>query len=353
MTSALANLVRTIRLDEAQLKTLFDRLDARADGADAREHQRFLYRHKIILVRIEQPGDGEPTNFVCPTRNVSRGGLACLHGGYIHVGSAVVAHLRTTRGGFDGIPGFVARCEHVRGNIHDVGIRFDYWIDPARYCHEAVRYQALMLVPDKTAADALRRVLDELSCNVAVAESPNQLMDLVGGGIYDLIVVDVSAGGEESVAAIRALRERGATDPVMAAHAAPTDDVRARLLSAGCDHVFALPIDPAAVAGVVKPLLSAPIHSTLKTDRRTEAVLSTFLKSLPRKMRELERAAVAGDNRLSALLHSFRQLTVSLGFDSIAGEAESIARLAGSAPEAAVLRAGVANLAALCRRMRS
>lgn len=62
-------------------------------------------------------------NVAC--RNVSCGGMSVLHDSYIHTGSRCVATLSHPRYGPTGVHGTVARCLHLRGTIHEVGIAFD------------------------------------------------------------------------------------------------------------------------------------------------------------------------------------------------------------------------------------
>lgn len=354
MQDSLANVVRTIRLGESRLKELFDSLDnaASPEIPDSREHKRFIYRQKIILMQIVQPGAGDATNFVCPTRNVSRGGLACLHGGYLHVGSRCVAHLRTVRGSFEPVLGTVVRCRHVQGTIHDVGIKFDFWIDPSLFCHEAVRYQALVADLDKPSAAAVREALGALSCTVTVAENASQLDDLAMGRLFDFTLVDVDLPNGAAFATMKSLREKGYTGPVFAASAKNSDDEKKQCLDVGFNDYLPKPYDAKALAELAKSHFAAPIHSKLEAKKETEALFAGFFRALPAKVRAIEQAAAAKDEQLSKLVQSFRDLNRSLGFDAVVQSSETLLNSLSSTPEVNLLQKQVAELIGVCRRLR-
>ncbi len=139
MSALFTNAIRTIRLSEADINAVFDRLDAtETSGArDRRATPRYAYRAQMIIVELKQPGAKVASPFVCPTRNLSRGGLACLHGGFVHSNTRCLIHLQTLQGGLHAVAGSVVRCRHIQGNVHEVGVRFDEPLDPAPFCSEA------------------------------------------------------------------------------------------------------------------------------------------------------------------------------------------------------------------------
>jgi len=71
--------------------------------------------------------------FVAPTRNLSKGGLSFLHGGFVYPGTRCMVQLITTLGASDDVLGTVVSCRYIESMIHEVSIRFDREIDPSVY----------------------------------------------------------------------------------------------------------------------------------------------------------------------------------------------------------------------------
>lgn len=85
-----------------------------------------------VPIRIEHPGGGAVELLVC-TRNISAGGLAFLHGGYVHRGSRCTVLLPTLDGRRQALVGTVAGGRLVEGRIHEFGVAFEQKVDPSRF----------------------------------------------------------------------------------------------------------------------------------------------------------------------------------------------------------------------------
>lgn len=118
---------RLLSLSNRQCEHLTRQLDTKAAELGiplSREHERFAYRITDIPVHIEHP-DGGTSGLLTFGRNLSSGGIAVLHGGYLHLGSRCTVILRTLAGDPTSIAGIVRHCRHIQGMSHEVGIQFD------------------------------------------------------------------------------------------------------------------------------------------------------------------------------------------------------------------------------------
>ena len=127
----LNQLQRSVRMTAGASQKLLESLDhdAPSDGASARQTERCTFRSKSTVVCLQQPGDADLTPFITHTRNLSSGGLAFLHGNYVHGGTDCVVILQALDSQWHSVKGVVVRCRHVSGLIHEVGVRFEESID--------------------------------------------------------------------------------------------------------------------------------------------------------------------------------------------------------------------------------
>jgi len=81
-----------------------------------------------VIVEI-RPEGGVPVHYLARPRNISRNGMAFLHGGYVHENASVIVQLKLGGKAFR-LDSRVIRCRYVDGSIHEVGVEFDRRIDP-------------------------------------------------------------------------------------------------------------------------------------------------------------------------------------------------------------------------------
>ncbi len=119
----------SVKLSEADRKLLIERLQMHDSAALQRSHRaaaRLQLPDSItIQVLVCHPGGGEVL-VRAVVKDISRTGMGMLYGGYLHLDTQVLARFVEK----DGTPifvqgGKVVRCTHVRGVVHEVGIRFD------------------------------------------------------------------------------------------------------------------------------------------------------------------------------------------------------------------------------------
>ena len=121
--------------------------------ASPRSPRHSLDRGFLALVA---PEGGLP--FAVSPRDLSRTGIGFYTAGSLDVGAACAVTLRALDGALVTAPGRVARRQHVRGRIFEVGVRLDPPIDPARFVHDehaplppAIPFGAAPTLPESAA----------------------------------------------------------------------------------------------------------------------------------------------------------------------------------------------------------
>ena len=134
-----------IRLSETQRDSVLNRLDRSStrEGPtpdqktdDRREDPRLEFRQSEVPLVVEHLGGGGAWLLVC-ARNLSSGGIAFIHGGFLHPGSKCKLLLRKMNGEREVIEGEIVNCRHVEGSVHEVSVKFDRSITPSEYLYEA------------------------------------------------------------------------------------------------------------------------------------------------------------------------------------------------------------------------
>lgn len=127
------DVIDSLRINDAQWHALLDELDREASvvsGAQSgRRDERLPYRNLSILLVTMQFQDGHRQRFRVRTHNISKSGLAFLHGNFVYVGTRAELVLVHRVEGVKKLYSTVRRCEHLTGKIHHIGVEFDLPIE--------------------------------------------------------------------------------------------------------------------------------------------------------------------------------------------------------------------------------
>jgi len=131
---------KTVRLSESERLQLLDQLDQSQEIAsdklqpesNRRTNTRYSYRKGDIPIVVEQPG-GVITRLSVSPRNLSSGGIAFLHGGFLYVGSKCSLQLSAPSADTMVVSGEIVNCRHVDGILHEVSVKFDMPIEPGLF----------------------------------------------------------------------------------------------------------------------------------------------------------------------------------------------------------------------------
>lgn len=353
--SASEKTVRTIRLDDEALKKLLDQLDAAAPAVGkVRSCMRYSYRMKGVLVHMQQPGSTITVPYLVPTRNLGEGGLAFLHGGFVHPGTRCVAQLITTYGTWDDIAGTVVSCRYAEGSIHEVSVQFDRDIDPSVYCLAAMHTRVLLVEDDPSMARLAKFQLESLNAEVEVAENGKIAVEKAMNNAYDVILMDIELPELNGFDATRQLRERGYSGLIIATTGLTRPEDAEKCIEAGCNKYIAKPIAKEKLSEILSSLRQEPLVSTLYNDPNMVEMIDAYVTELPKKTRALE-AAFAENNgkRLEALSRSLKSEGSSFGFGPISDAAAKIESLLQDGGDMASVQEHLSALVSLCMQAQS
>lgn len=348
---------RTIRVPDAHIRALLDQLDAEPVPAGARSKRRakrFPYRLSRCVVHLQQPGALRFTPYVVKTRNISAGGMAFLHGGYVHVGTSCIVQLIRADGHWSDIPGRVVQCRYLRrGSLHEVGVLFDEPITPAAFASPNMRLSALLAMTDRSTALPVRANLVRIHVDVAVALSAEQLVEQTAVARHDAVLLDVDLRPDGAAHAARRLREGGYGGTIVAlVPAGRTADAEA-CAAAGCDACLARPPALGELAALFSALRRGKLSEQPARRASSEAPPAqpdaAPADDLAGRATALREACAAGDReRLAALAASIRDVSTGGGGASLHETAVRLEAALTEQQELSAVTALVEELARLC-----
>lgn len=221
----------SVRLDVGRLNALLDELDRRdrqGSGAN-RQYVRWPFRQPQVSLIVSHLGGSRCTIRVA-CRNLSCGGLSVLHSAFIHPGSRCEVELPHVDGRSKTVAGSIARCSHLSGIVHEIGIRFDEpvrindhvdmtgrsgafsieRVDPA-----SLRGSVIFAGRSELDQRLIRHYLRETQVRLFIIATPEETVAKARQGV-DLILCDSAFVSDPKVAFLKSLRELGVVTPVIA-----------------------------------------------------------------------------------------------------------------------------------------
>ena len=115
------------KLDPAEVDRLIAQLDFQSECHErllstSRRQERHPYRLKAISMVVTQ--NGQDATLIVSGRNLSANGLAFLLAGPLPQGTPCRARLVDDHGQEEHIDAIVAHCRPVKGDLHEVGVKF-------------------------------------------------------------------------------------------------------------------------------------------------------------------------------------------------------------------------------------
>lgn len=349
------NLVKTVRLDDAEVEEILNKLDTDQHAVDPnkRAEARYQYRVKRCVVHLQSQGGGT-TAYLVPTRNLSATGIGFLHGSFVYPGSKCLIQLTTMHGTWHNVPATVVRCNYITGRIHEVGVRFLESIDPSEFCAEAATTRVLLVEDDASITRLAKALLKSLNAEVTHAADGEAAIELALSQIFDVVMLDLEMPVLNGFEAITQLRAKGYSGRVCAVTAMTQPEDRQKCLEAGCDQYLPKPYTKDMLSSLLASLRKEPLISSLADQKDMVPLIDAFVEELPAKIRKIEEAAANQD--ATALVSSARALkgeAGGYGFDPIsiaAGTVESAALAQKAWPE---IKPAMDELIDLCCQARA
>lgn len=122
-----------IRLEPQRLRELILEVEQLSLAADHPGERRKTYRHRCMdypfaLGLLQHPG-GSVTHCKLKPRNIAQGGIALIHGAYVHPNTRCAILVRFGGGSNTLVRGHAVHCRHLSAHVHEFGLRFDEILD--------------------------------------------------------------------------------------------------------------------------------------------------------------------------------------------------------------------------------
>ncbi|MCK6478380.1 MAG: Hpt domain-containing protein [Phycisphaerales bacterium] len=348
----------SVRLDLVRLCKLFDLLDAREDQGKVtrRTSVRWPFRHVCLPLTIIQI-DGSRTSISVACRNLSGGGLSVLHSAYVHSGSTCHISLPRRSGPAAIVSGTIARCVHLSGVVHEVGIKFSSelniadFIDlgPKAEIRSVKRVDPASLSGNLVIAGAsemesqlVRFHLRETGLTISTATTPDQIRAAL---MRDRSLLLLSAAMDFSVEPSLTERLRSSEVRAPIVILSPDDGVASIHPSTRlkADAVLTTPVEEKSLLRVITGLMRETgrgvFLSSLPADHPSQCLVPSFVHEVRRQARQLESALrTAEKEACMAVCRQIAGIAPMVGFDgmsAIARRAESTLASAGRVDAAA------------------
>lgn len=346
---------QTVHLSEAALNQILDRLDEAelsSNSKNRRSEERYRFRKTGLRIEFRRP-EGTTSDFLVPTRNISRNGMSFLHGGFMHEGSRCRIQLVTTHNMWETVDATVVWCRYVEGRVHSVGVKFERPIDLAAYCPQAVSRRILVVDDDPSALRLASYHLSRINVEVTTAADGREGVDKAMKTMFDCVLMDIEMPKLDGLGAVKELREKGYGGKVVAFTAMSGAGDQERFLSAGFNNYIKKPLTRTSLERLIETLDEEPIFSSMAGDPEMNELINDFVTELAKKCRAIEECIVA--ERIADLERLSRALkgeAGGYGFEPITDAAAAIEDAVRAKADAARLKAAVAELSNLCTLVR-
>jgi CheY-like chemotaxis protein len=355
MSSESSRPIRSIRYPDRTIEVMLNQLDNEPVDERARLkriHKRYPYRVPAMTIRMQQPGSATAAHYVVPTRNISAGGLAFLHGGFVHIGSKVLAQPVRQDGMWSDILGRVVSCRYIERGIHEVCVKFEDQIDPSQFCAAAVSYEFLVVEDDDAIARLAEHHLGMLNVEVTRARHGREAVMLTAQNRYDCVLMDMEMPIMHGWDAVRAMREAGYSGRIVAVTALHGPEDEQKCLEVGCNDYVAKPVMPNTFRKILDGVNEEPLLSRFHEDAGMKEMLADFCDSLPAELRRL-RELQENDDRpgIEAWVRAIRGSAGSYGFETLVASAEMIEGDIATSADDARLAHNIAEFMDLAKRV--
>lgn len=311
-------IVDLIRLSDRELTQLLERLDnsqhsGGTGGKFVRKGIRWNLRQQRAVVTVIDEGSGKSSAVVIP-RNLSTQGIGFLYGGYLYKNQRCVTTLRSREGEPRCVPGVVLRCSHIKGRIHEVGVRFDHPIAPSDFLLQDPSQQeeyldsvdssrlsgtAVIVSQDKELTTALLNILQETRVRATTTKDISRLRRSLHHK-PDVIFLDASAVKQEWEQAMRSIRSEGYDGAIL--HLVPKEGKlpETRVILAGGSEVISSPPQKRDVLrSLAQHILPDGAFSPLANNTTAvpcdQAEAAAAIKQLAESVQELRKSITEND----------------------------------------------------------
>lgn len=380
--------IETIRLSPRDKQKLVEYIEqsAKKTVQSDRRNLRVDFQGRKTLVTITNSHGQRVSHSVLP-RNLSRRGLAFVHGRFVYPDSRCQCTLPMANGKWTVIEGFVRNCRHIQGIIHEIAIVFDEALNLNDFVsltasqqekHRAEQSQDFdpdnamdvnnagqILVVDKMATDRklYRLWMEKLNMATNEASGFTTTMEQMSHGQFDLLMINLELGDESGLDLIKHLREQGFERPIIATSASENraDDDAAMAAGATAFLVKPFTLDDLRIAVEDALLIDTAatseadaVFSTMSDDEEMAPLIEEFVNTLGPLTLRLRRANADADlQTINAVCQNLKGAGSGYGFDAITTMARyAVESLEATEQDAEAIRKAVNDLVQMLRRAR-
>lgn len=323
-----AEYIERRRLNDAEIESLLNEMDAseRSTDNNKRQHIRVRYRHHHCMMKITDNSRVGGKFYKVSFRNLSEKGICCLHGGFIYVNTKCFVELLRIGGERDRVAGTVRRCSYVGHGLHEIGIEFESPIEIARYVEGLQTVRVLVADDDVDMRRLARHYITAMSAEVIEAADGADALRIAKRAEFDLILMDLDMPTMDGFEAIGRLRAGGFTATIAAITGSMDSAEKERCLLAGADTVITKPVLRKTIEGVFERMGAAPVRSEFEEEPSMKRRVRNFIASIPGLMRRVEETyamasrghygdldSLCGEMRINAAAHGYPYLSSAAG----------------------------------------
>ncbi len=361
----------SVRLDHAQLDQFLNEREAARSGekAPGRAFVRLPFRVATVELKLVHPGQSEAT-VVVACYNLSAGGLGVLHSAYVYPGTKCLVRLPNVDGRKVDVPGVVVRCQHARGVVHDVGIRFNAPIEARDFVRldpfadgfvlekvdpEQLKGTVLFIGESALDQSVVRHFLRQTHVTLEIAATPREAEARVMEGV-DLILCDNDRAAGDAATIVRTFRESGVPTPIIMLTADTSRETREMLVRAKANAFISKPLKQdmlfrAMAEFMVVDESASVFSSSLPLDHPNRGLLESFIQQVHAQADQLGVAMKAGDAaRCRSLCLQIAGTAPVMGFEKLAAMAHAAEGALASASAIADAAAPLNILVSSCKR---
>lgn len=370
----------SVNMGGADLERLLAELDgppgAENSAAKKRDFVRWQFRVDGVQMRVEQSGGGGVSSNATVTvacRNLSRGGISILHGAYIHPGSAVTIYLLNHDRSPTPVPGSIIRCRHVRGMVHELGIKFSLPIDTKEFvkrdpfsdCFSLEHVDPAELAGCVVAIDdspmdqkLVQHYLRGTQIRLRLAATKAEAMPLITEGC-DLVLCDFDLGDSTLLDVVGEMRSMGISTPVIAVTADTSALTRDRLVDVEASAFISKPISQALLLRALAEFLMVGSHtqamrSTLGENDPNAVLVDAFVQQARQFSKRLADCIQREDAQAArSICLQIRGSAPMLGFASLGKLADAAANAVTASMSVSESVVALRSLIAACQRIQA
>jgi two-component system chemotaxis response regulator CheY len=376
----------TLKMSARDQQKLIDYVEqsGRRTIDEERRSLRVDFTGRKALISIET-GQGQKVEHAVLPRNLSRWGLAFVHGRFVYPNANCRVTMPMANGKWYVIDGVIRFCRHVSGIIHEVSVVFVEPVDLNDFVTlndkqlEAHRNEqdrecqsdesgisdshGSALVFDENEIDRkLNRLwLERIGLRVTEAVSPAELLSKMGDADYALVLVSVENDPQRLNDTLTDLRTHGYERAVLVSSTSESEDEKQAALKSGASGYLAKPFEMEQLRDEVERLLAIdssssgdlePLHSSLKDDEGMETLINQFVRGLQPMVNRLRRANAECDlDTLAEVCRSLKGSGLGFGYSPITEAAQAaLGLLSESADDLDAVQGAVNDLVLTLRR---